>query len=66
MSDFLTLKKVIDLAIEHGVVTDWFLYCDNSMRIAPPLIITESEIREVCKILLSCMDEVMLEGKLQP
>lgn len=65
MSDFLTLKKVIDLAIEHGVVTDWFLYCDNSMRIAPPLIITESEIREVCKILLSCMDEVMLEGKLQ-
>ncbi len=61
MPDFFTLKKVIDLAIEHGVVTDWFLYCDNSMRLAPPLIISESEIREVCKILLACMDKVMLD-----
>jgi putrescine aminotransferase len=46
------LKPIIDRAIEKGVITDWFLFCNNSMRIAPPLIITEDEIREVCRLIL--------------
>ena len=49
---FEVLKLVIDRAIERGVITDWFLHCDNSMRIAPPLTITEEEIREACEIIL--------------
>jgi acetylornithine/succinyldiaminopimelate/putrescine aminotransferase len=53
---FDILKKIIDKAIEKGVITDWFLYCDNSMRIAPPLIITENEIKEACQVILSCID----------
>ena len=51
-ADFDTLKPIIDRAIEKGVVTDWFLFCDNSMRIAPPLIITEEEIRKACEVIL--------------
>lgn len=51
--DFDTLKAIIDRAISKGVITDWFLYCDNSMRIAPPLIITEEEIRQACEIILA-------------
>ena len=54
--DFATLKPIIDRAISKGVITDWFLYCDNSMRIAPPLIITEEEIRQACKIILASID----------
>jgi acetylornithine/succinyldiaminopimelate/putrescine aminotransferase len=50
--DFATLKPIIDRAIEHGVITDWFLYCDNSMRLAPPLTISEDEIRVTCEIIL--------------
>ncbi|MCU0469485.1 MAG: aspartate aminotransferase family protein [Arcicella sp.] len=50
--DFETLKPIIDRAIEKGVITDWFLFCDNSMRIAPPLIITEEEIRKACLTIL--------------
>ena len=50
--DFETLKPIIDRAIEGGVITDWFLFCDNSMRIAPPLIITEAEISKACRIIL--------------
>ncbi len=50
--NFDTLKPIIDRAIEKGVVTDWFLFCDNSMRIAPPLIITEEEIRKACEVIL--------------
>ncbi len=46
------LKPIIDRAIKKGVITDWFLFCNNSMRIAPPLIITEEEIKEVCRLIL--------------
>ncbi|MCU0417422.1 MAG: aminotransferase class III-fold pyridoxal phosphate-dependent enzyme [Cytophagaceae bacterium] len=48
---FSTLKKYIDAAIEKGLLTDWFLFCDNSMRIAPPLTISYSEIDEACSII---------------
>lgn len=54
--DFDILKPIIDRAISKGVITDWFLYCDNSMRIAPPLIITEEEIRQACEIILASID----------
>ena len=54
--DFDTLKPIIDRAIEKGIITDWFLFCDNSMRLAPPLIITEEEIRKACKIILESID----------
>ena len=51
---YIVLKKIIDQAIEKGVLTDWFLFCDNSMRIAPPLIISDEEIIEACSIISSC------------
>jgi putrescine aminotransferase len=50
------LKPIIDRAIEKGVITDWFLFCNNSMRIAPPLIITEDQIREVCRLILESIE----------
>ncbi|PRY08903.1 acetylornithine/succinyldiaminopimelate/putrescine aminotransferase [Pontibacter ummariensis] len=55
---FEVLKAVIDRAILNGVLTDWFLFCDNSMRIAPPLVITEEQIREACAIILRSIEEV--------
>ncbi len=58
-ASFDTLKPVIDRAILNGVLTDWFLFCDNSMRIAPPLTITEEQIREACAIILTSIDEVV-------
>ncbi len=54
---FEVLKAVIDRAILNGVLTDWFLFCDNSMRIAPPLVISEEEIREACAVILKSIDE---------
>jgi len=58
MKDFKTVKAVIDECILHGLITDWFLFCDNSLRIAPPLTITEEEIKIACNILLQAMDKV--------
>ena len=55
--DFNTLKPIIDRAIAEGIITDWFLFCDNSMRIAPPLIITEEEIKNACQVILSVINQ---------
>lgn len=58
MESFEILKKTIDKAIMKGVLTDWFLFCDNAMRIAPPLVINEEEIKVSCSLILETMDEV--------
>ncbi|MBB6110724.1 Acetylornithine/succinyldiaminopimelate/putrescine aminotransferase [Mucilaginibacter lappiensis] len=48
-------KKIIDRCIEHGIITDWFLHCSNSMRIAPPLIITPQQIEHACEVILEAV-----------
>ena len=52
---FETNKKVIDHCISNGVLTDWFLFAPNCLRISPPLIISQTQIENVChKILHAC------------
>ena len=51
LRDSEQLFPAIDRCIENGIVTDWFLFCDSAMRIAPPLTITEEEIAEACAII---------------
>ncbi|RZL55633.1 MAG: aspartate aminotransferase family protein, partial [Pedobacter sp.] len=52
-------KKIIDACILDGLLSDWFLHCSNSMRIAPPLIITQAEIEEACQIILKNINLVL-------
>ncbi|RSK24725.1 aspartate aminotransferase family protein [Hymenobacter metallilatus] len=50
---FEVLKPIIDQALwQEHILTDWFLFCDNSLRIAPPLTITSEQIDEACAGLL--------------
>ncbi|WP_338394678.1 aspartate aminotransferase family protein [Fulvitalea axinellae] len=49
-------KAIIDKAVELGVISDWFLFCDDSFRMAPPLNITEEEIREACDIITQAIE----------
>lgn len=53
--NFEILQKIIQKALQLGVLTDWFLYCDNSMRIAPPLIITKKQIQKACDRILKAI-----------
>ena len=55
---FETNKSIIDACILDGVISDWFLHCSDSMRIAPPLIITEQEIHEACAVILKNIELV--------
>lgn len=47
--------KIIKECAKKGLLSDWFLYADNCMRIAPPLIIDNDTIEDACKIILSCL-----------
>ncbi|AMR34345.1 aminotransferase class III [Mucilaginibacter sp. PAMC 26640] len=49
-------KKIIDRCIENGIIADWFLHCSNSMRIAPPLIITNVQITNACNVIIEAID----------
>lgn len=48
-------KNLIDGCLAEGLITDWFLFAPDCVRIAPPLVISEAEIREACRILLQAL-----------
>ena len=50
---FETNKKVIDACITEGVLTDWFLFSSEYLRISPPLIISEEQIKKSSKIIVA-------------
>lgn len=56
---FETNKKIIDQCILNGAITDWFLFNNHSLRIAPPLIISKEEIKLACTIILKSINEVV-------
>lgn len=57
LSSYEEVKQTIDAAIESGLLTDWFLFCNNAIRIAPPLVISEDEIRDACSILIKALEK---------
>jgi len=59
LDNFALVKKVIDLCIEQGVIIDWFLFNDSSIRIAPPLIINEEQIILSCNVILKSLEKAV-------
>jgi acetylornithine/N-succinyldiaminopimelate aminotransferase len=56
LDSFELNKKIIDYCIEQGIIIDWFLHCSNSMRIAPPLIITTEQIEQACRTITQAIN----------
>lgn len=52
------MHLVIQEAFKRKIIVDWFLFDNKSFRIAPPLIISEEEIRQVCNQLNEAIDGV--------
>lgn len=52
---FETCKQIIDRCIEQGLLTDWFLFASNCLRISPPLTITEEQIERAAGIILQSL-----------
>ncbi len=47
--------QTLQRCLQKGLFSDWFLFAPDCIRIAPPLTITEEEIRLACDILLSSL-----------
>ena len=58
LADFDVLQEVLQNCLASGLLTDWFLFNNRSLRIAPPLIITEAEIRWACDVILKAIDKI--------
>ena len=51
------VSRVIQRAPEYGLILDYFLYCSDAFRIAPPLTINEDEIIYACRQLSRLIGE---------
>ncbi len=57
--DAITNQKIVHKCVQNGLITDWFLFAPDRLRIAPPLIITAAELKQVCGIILRSIDEIV-------
>lgn len=48
-------KKIIDACIANGVLTDWFLFASNCLRISPPLTLSLRQVKQACEIILEAL-----------
>ncbi len=58
LESFDEVRKVILSSLEQGVIADWFLFCRNAIRIAPPLLISEDEIIRSSEILKKALNKI--------
>lgn len=52
-----TVNNLVNYAKEKGVICYWFLSHPHSFRIAPPLTITEAEIKKACAIIVEAIEQ---------
>jgi acetylornithine/succinyldiaminopimelate/putrescine aminotransferase len=55
---FDTCRSVVHLCVEAGIITDWFLFAPNCLRIAPPLSISIEELKAFCKQFIQLLNSV--------
>ena len=50
-----TNKQVVDACISRGLLTDWFLFAPSCLRISPPLMLSEDQVRKAAAIILEVL-----------
>lgn len=50
--------EIIRQCIDNGYITDWFLFNDRSLRLAPPLVITSKQALQFCKKLIHILGKL--------
>ncbi|MEC7158925.1 MAG: aspartate aminotransferase family protein, partial [Bacteroidota bacterium] len=51
-------QEVIKRCLDKGLLTDWFLFAPNALRIAPPLPISNEEIDFATEVILEVCHEM--------
>lgn len=55
LGDAALVQRVVHGCLAQGVLGFWFLSCPTAFRIAPPLVITEEEVRKACGVVMECL-----------
>jgi len=58
MDSHETAKKVINYCIANGLLTDWFLFSAESLRISPPLTISKQELETAIRIIIEALEKI--------
>ena len=58
LGDSELVQSFIQKLLNDGIVVDWFLFDSKSIRIAPPLIISEEQINTVCNKIIKALDSI--------
>jgi acetylornithine/succinyldiaminopimelate/putrescine aminotransferase len=58
VESFETNKKLIDYCLAAGLLTDWFLFAPQCLRISPPLTITNTQVENACRIILDGLSTI--------
>ena len=57
LSDFDEVHVTVQKGLKNGFIGFWFLSTKNAFRIAPPLIISDDEIRKACNLILMSLND---------
>ncbi len=52
-------QKIIQRCFEKGLLTDWFLFAADCLRIAPPLTISDEELEWGCRVISGSAAEMI-------
>ena len=50
------VDRFFKLSLRQGLLFDYFLFCHNAIRVAPPLTISEKELSDLCKRIIQTLD----------
>jgi 4-aminobutyrate aminotransferase-like enzyme len=54
-------QRIVHQCVKNGLITDWFLFAADRLRIAPPLITSMEDLDYICKIILQSIEEIVAE-----
>ena len=57
LDSFYQVENISKYCANNGVMIDWFLHCETALRLAPPLIISEDEIKTACEVIIDGINQ---------
>jgi len=60
LDTFEQVERVSKLCGLDGIIIDWFLHCETALRLAPPLIISNDEIKTACAVIIKALNTISL------
>lgn len=58
LDSFSVVQKVIEICMEEGILIDWFLFNNSSLRLSPPITLETDEIMWASDVILRALDRV--------